>query len=97
MPEVTFHPSAVEEAAEAVAYYEGQRPGLGLSLREAISVGVVNISKHPIAWAPMDGTFRRYLVSGFPYGLIYRIKADTIEIVAVAHSHRNPGYWRGRV
>ena len=32
----------------------------------------------------------------FPYFLIYRISADTISILAVAHQRRRPGYWAGQ-
>lgn len=32
----------------------------------------------------------------FPYFLIYRVTADTINIHAVAHQRRRFGYWAGR-
>ena len=31
-----------------------------------------------------------------PYSVIFRIKIDTIEIIAIAHAKRRPGYWRRR-
>ena len=36
------------------------------------------------------------IVEGFPYELIYEIHDDTAVIIAVAHSSRQPGYWRDR-
>jgi hypothetical protein len=33
----------------------------------------------------------------FPYGVIYTIDPQGILIVAVAHLHRHPTYWRSRV
>jgi hypothetical protein len=36
------------------------------------------------------------LVPGFPYGLLYRAEPERIFVVAVAHVHRRPGYWRRR-
>ncbi len=36
------------------------------------------------------------LVEGFPYEVIYRVRGNFAEIVAVAHSSRQPGYWRDR-
>jgi hypothetical protein len=32
----------------------------------------------------------------FPYGVIYRLSGDTVEIVAVMHLSRKPGYWKHR-
>ena len=32
----------------------------------------------------------------FPYSLIYRLQADLIRVIAVAHHSRRPGYWVGR-
>jgi hypothetical protein len=42
------------------------------------------------------GTARRVLVRRFPYFVIYREWSDRLEIVAVAHQSRRPGYWRSR-
>jgi hypothetical protein len=33
----------------------------------------------------------------FPYGIVYQIRGDEISIVAVAHLHRQPGYWSERL
>ncbi len=32
----------------------------------------------------------------FPYILIYQVRSDTIEFVAIAHTSREPGYWLKR-
>ena len=31
-----------------------------------------------------------------PYGIIYQARENYILIVAVAHLHRKPGYWKDR-
>lgn len=33
----------------------------------------------------------------FPYVIVFRETATTVEVVAVAHEHRRPGYWRNRL
>ncbi|HEY5870936.1 MAG TPA: type II toxin-antitoxin system RelE/ParE family toxin [Candidatus Tectomicrobia bacterium] len=43
----------------------------------------------------MHGT-RRYLFPHFPFSLVYRVRDEEIEIVAVAHHRKQPGYWRSR-
>ena len=50
----------------------------------------------PERWAPyLEGT-RRLGLHRFPYSIVYRLKTDLVEVVAVAHQHRRPDYWRKR-
>ena len=37
------------------------------------------------------------MLDRYPYSLIYRIVAEGVQVIAVAHSRRRPGYWSGRV
>jgi toxin ParE1/3/4 len=43
----------------------------------------------------LHGT-RKYLLRRFPYAVIYRVTDEAIEVVAVAHGRRRPGYWKTR-
>jgi len=36
-------------------------------------------------------------ISELPYAVVYRDQPEQIEIVAVAHGARRPGYWRNRL
>jgi len=36
------------------------------------------------------------IVTGFPYDVVYIVHDDVVSILAVAHHHRRPGYWRDR-
>ena len=40
------------------------------------------ISTHPEAGAPLAGEFRKRIVPGFPYNIIYRVWEDYIYLVA---------------
>jgi hypothetical protein len=33
----------------------------------------------------------------FPYAVLYTIELDYVLIIAVMHTHREPGYWRRRL
>jgi hypothetical protein len=47
----------------------------------------------------VDGTaFHRALLDKFPYAIVFLspLQAE-VRILAVAHLHRRPDYWRGRV
>jgi plasmid stabilization system protein ParE len=62
----------------------------------AVEQTVGRLSEHPEAGAPLSGELRKRIVRGFPYNVIYRVWEDYIYLVAVAHQHRRPGYWRDR-
>ena len=96
MKEIIFHPEARAEMREAVEFYEARLDGLGLRFLLAVEQTVERISAHPEAGAPLGGEFRKRIVPGFSYNVIYRVWEDYIYLVAVAHQHRRPGYWRER-
>jgi plasmid stabilization system protein ParE len=94
--EAIFHPEARAELRESVAFYDLRLEGLGLRFLSAVEQTAERISTHPEAGAPLAGEFRKRIVPGFPYNIIYRGWEDYIYLVAVAHHHRRPGYWRQR-
>ena len=54
------------------------------------------ISENPMRWPiHLHGT-RHFLLRRFPFGVVYRELGETLQIVAVAHGRRRPGYWKGR-
>ena len=96
MREAVFHPEARAEVRESVEFYETHLNGLGLRFLAAVEGTVERISASPEAGSPLAGEFRKRIVLGFPYNIIYRVWEDYIYLVAVAHHRRRPGYWRDR-
>lgn len=41
--------------------------------------------------------FRRASLTRFPYKVIYLDLDGRVEILAVSHNRRRPGYWTGRI
>lgn len=94
---VRFFGAAREEMLASALYLEKQETGLGERFLDDINRALVLIGRHPQAWRPIGRGLRCGRLAVFPYGLIYRIRAGQIEIVAVAHDSRRPGYWRSRL
>jgi plasmid stabilization system protein ParE len=88
---------AETELHQAVQWYESQAPGLGDAFLIEVLSAAERISLYPDAWHSLDKGLRRCRLNRFPYGLIYAIEDDDILVLAVAHLHREPGYWRNRV
>lgn len=96
MKEAVFHPEARAEVGQSVEFYEERLNGLGLRFLSAVEQTEERIFASPEAGAPLEGGFRKRIVPGFPYSVIYRVWEDYVYLVAVAHQHRRPDYWRQR-
>lgn len=94
---IRFLEAARDELQEAVRYYNGERAGLGAEFRAEVRTAVERIRQFPEAWQPLSDRTRRCLVHRFPYGVIYQVRDQEILVVAVAHLHREPDYWQGRI
>jgi toxin ParE2 len=89
--------AAQAELDDAIVWYNAQAPGLGNAfLIEAIRVFDL-IEKHPETWHPLTSNIRRCRLVRYPYGVIYTPEGDGQLIIAVAHLHRAPIYWRDRL
>ena len=96
MTSVIFAPDAEAEFLEAIKYYEECRRGLGRHFRFAIDSSIKMITDSPFMYRVIKFPFRRFLLQKFPYAIIYTIEPDHIQIIAVAHTKRKPGYWMDR-
>ncbi|MEX0881070.1 MAG: type II toxin-antitoxin system RelE/ParE family toxin [Thermoanaerobaculia bacterium] len=93
---VRFHPNARDEAYRGVEYYRERSPIAAERFGAAIEHAVAVIADSPERWPRHLFGTRRYVFSGFPYSLVYRVGQKSVEVYAVAHAKRRPGYWRRR-
>jgi hypothetical protein len=75
---VRFHRAASAEAEAAVRWYEERVEGLGADFRAEVVLGVERIAERPSVWPPSehDPRARRYLLSRFPYSIVYVVAED---------------------
>lgn len=92
-----FDPAAFAELEQAAEGYEAQRSELRRQFVAEVRAGLGQILEHPRAWQPLGRSVRRYRLSRFPYGIVYEVHDDQILVVAIAHLHRKPGYWKRRL
>ena len=92
---------AEAEMAEAARWYEGHRAGLGIEFLEAVDAAVTRIAETPrmgsIVPGILDEAIHRRPVRRFPYHVVYLELPDRLQVLAVAHDRRRPGYWVGRL
>lgn len=88
---------ALEEAEAAARWYHERSAAAAAGFSDEIDLAESAILRLPEAWPQFDSDTRRYLLRRYPFSIIYRVESRRILIVAVAHGHRRPGYWKSRV
>ncbi len=102
MRALRIHAAAAEEATEAAAWYEKERPGLGTEFAHAIDAALDLLEQEIIPLTSVPGVAgargaKRLLLRRFPYAVIVRERDTEIFVIAFAHQARRPGYWRDRL
>lgn len=93
---VKFHSEARKELFKTANYYEDQVVGLGdIFIGEVENVLEV-IQQYPSSGTKISPTERRFLVSRFPYGIVYTVEDDLITIFAIMNLRQKPDYWEPR-
>ena len=90
-------PAAALELEQAAEWYAAQSPGLDQRFLDAVETARWKIVEHPLAWSSLGDGVRRYRLVRFPYGVVYFADDTGIVVVAIAHLHREPDYWRSRL
>lgn len=96
MRPIGFGPEARVEFLESVRYYEEQQTGLGQRFLDSVTDALQRIQSHPESYRKVEAGCRQCRIPRFPYGLIYRVGKERIEVIAVMHLHWEPGYWQQR-
>lgn len=92
----SFHPEAEAELSAAALFYESRVAGLGRLFSTEVQRTIALVREYPDAGAPIRLPIRRAVVDRFPYAIVYRRDREWVHVLAVAHLHRRPGYWRLR-
>lgn len=88
--------AARREFDEAVDYYESKRAGLGRRFTRAIERVLEQILEQPDRFAEAMDEVREAPVLKFPYAIYYSFAKDTVVILSVFHTSRNPDVWQDR-
>lgn len=95
---VEFHDEAGSEYDAAFDWYFQRSPDAALKFDGEVDRAIEEILKAPRRWAIGPYRTRRFLLRRFPFILIYQERSSgNIQIIAVAHASRKPGFWKKRV
>jgi toxin ParE1/3/4 len=93
----SLHPEAEQDLRDAAGYYKN-RAGTTLSqaLFNDFEHSIKLLTQHPLLGVVWLNGRRRFVMKHFPYAIIYTIADEEIQVLAVAHHSRRPGYWQKR-
>ena len=102
MRQIRILRDAAEEAIEAAAWYERERPGLGREFEQAVDAGLDFLEYEVVPLTIMPGGagargIKRLSLKRFPYDVVVLESSDEIVVIAIAHQSRRPGYWQQRL
>ncbi len=70
---------------------------MAAEFRVGVSHGIRHIVQAPSRWPKYLHGTRPFVLGRFPFSVIYLDAPDVLNIVAVAHNKRRPGYWNQRI
>lgn len=98
---MTFHASseAEKDYVDVVSYYlEEDTPHTAERFSNALANSYREIKETPLLFAADKDGIRRKPIKGFPeHSVTYRVTGDAIEIIAIRHHKRKPGFWQKRL
>lgn len=93
-----LHPEAAEEHKKQVAHYEEIQAGLGRRYHTEFQNVLASVCASPdqsrIVLVP---NIRRAMFKVFHFDLVYREVDGSVQVLAIAHHRRQPGYWVARL
>jgi toxin ParE1/3/4 len=92
---------ALDEAVAAATWYDQEKPGLGIEFEQALDAVLDLLEEDLVPLVPVPGESaamgaKQFLLRRFPYSIVVRESDDEYLVIAIAHQHRRPGYWKGR-
>jgi plasmid stabilization system protein ParE len=95
--EVRFHEDAGAEFEAAFEWYFLRSEFVASKFAEEIGHAIAMISDAPKRWPKATRGTRKFLLQRFPFAIYYRESPAEVQVLAVAHGHRKPGYWKSRL
>ena len=93
MLKILFHPDIASEVKSSYDWYQEQADGLGDDFITELESAYEAVAELPQTWPRFQRGFRRFLLTKFPFSVIYKETDSHIFVVAVMHNSRRTGYW----
>jgi toxin ParE1/3/4 len=97
MKPLKYHPESKRDSREAVDWYRTHSRLAALDFADELKSALSCLRKGPNACSPYLHGTRRMLLDRFPFFVVFRERPREIQVIAIAHAKRRPGYWAKRL
>jgi plasmid stabilization system protein ParE len=97
MKPAQVHPEAEAEADGVFEWYWSRSESAALAFDAELREAFIFLRRSPQMCTPYLRGMRRVMLHRFPYFVVFRELPRKIQIIAIAHAKRRPGYWRERI
>jgi plasmid stabilization system protein ParE len=94
---IYFHPEAITEVNAATQWYRERSFAAAKAFISELDQIVGKITMTPEIYPRYVGDTHHALLRRFPFSVVYREASGRIEVIAIAHGRRKPGYWKYRL
>ncbi len=92
-----YHPEARFELFAEIDWYADRSAAAAENFLDQVEGAIDQAVSFALSGQRYLAGTRRIVIRDFPYLLVYRERPGVIQVIAVAHTSRRPGYWRGRL
>ena len=93
---IVILPSARNDLADGLAFYEHQQPGLGSTFLESLFSDIDSLRLYAGVHRRVFG-FYRLLSKRFPYAIYYEVEKGEAQVHAVVDCRRSPAWIRAHL
>jgi plasmid stabilization system protein ParE len=94
---IEIHPAALEELKSTVEWYLQRSQPAAEQFVAEVDRAIALVVESPRRWLVGEHNTRRFVLQRFPFAITYRERDSGVQILAFAHGHRRPGYWKERL
>ena len=87
-----WHPEAEAEFLASFQWYYQRDADAADSFEVEIDRALALIGRNPKTWPAYIYQTQKFVLRHYPFNLVFRQRSSRIEIIAVAHQRRKPGY-----
>jgi plasmid stabilization system protein ParE len=93
---VRLHPLAADEVKSAHTWYSDRGIAAAEEFLKELDAAMAAVVGAPDRWPSIHIRYRRFLLHKFPFSVVYVQRQGYVEVIAIAHHRRRPGYWKHR-
>src|SRR3954451_19900843 len=95
--QLEIHSEALDELKSAVLWYRERNETAALNFASELDRALDQVIAHPKRWPAGEPGTRTFVLRRFPFAVVYRETETDIQVLAIAHGNRKPGYWKVRL